>query len=73
MTVRLREVVAIVNSDQAGASRWTREFLEVAVSEGRLRDVPRETKSFVITDRTVYPSPISALTLARRALNGEVF
>lgn len=73
MTVRLREVIAIIDSEQSRTSRWTREFIEVARGEGRLADVPPDTKSFIVTDRRVYPSPISALTLVRRATNGEVF
>lgn len=73
MTVRLRKVIAIIDSEQANGSRWTREFLQIAASEGRLAEIPIETKAFIITDTTVYPSPISALTLTRRAMNGEVF
>lgn len=73
MTVRLREVIAIIDCEQAKGSRWTREFLQVAVSEGRLAQIPAETKAFIVTDEAVHPSPISALTLTRRAMNGEVF
>jgi len=55
---------------RAVKSSITREFLEVVGDEGFVRDITggSKAKSFVITDRGVFISPISCATLLKRAL-----
>ncbi|MDA8346547.1 MAG: DUF370 domain-containing protein [Thermaerobacter sp.] len=73
MTVRLSEVIAILDLQRAAHAPASREYLEVARSEHRLEGIPSDTKSLVITAKTIFPSPISSITLARRAAAKEVF
>lgn len=68
MIVRLTEVVAILDYRVARAAA-SKEYLQLARSEGRLYDVSDgEAKSFVIAKDAVYLSPISSTTLKKRAL-----
>lgn len=64
----LRDLVVIVNAENALGAHSTREFLQMAREEGFVRELDGANfKSIVVTDRTVYLSPIAALTLKRRA------
>ncbi len=70
-SVLLREVVGIFDLDSTKHSPATREFLEIAKDEGLIFVVGTEDKikSFIITKEKVYYSPISSITLQKRALN----
>lgn len=72
VTVRLSEVIAILDRHRAGNAPATRDYLALAKAEKRLGKLPEGTKSLVITDAAIYTSPISSVTLARRAANREV-
>jgi hypothetical protein len=72
VTVRLRDVVAVIDQNALRHSAVTREFVALAKAEGRFVAGAEEAKSYVVTTSLVYASPISALTLARRAQLGEV-
>ena len=73
VSVRLREIVVLLDGEAVKHSAASREFIELAKAEGRFVATSREEpKSYVITTHLVYASPISALTLARRAELGEV-
>lgn len=64
--VRLKNVIAIFDLEVAGAPA-SKEYLQIAKDEGFLVDVSEGTpKSFVTTDRKVYLSPISSVTLKKR-------
>jgi extracellular matrix regulatory protein B len=66
--VRSREIVAIINSENSMGAQSTREFLKNAREKGAIQEMePNNFKSMVVTDHTVYLSPISALTLRKRA------
>jgi EAL domain-containing protein (putative c-di-GMP-specific phosphodiesterase class I) len=66
--VRTREIVAIINSENSLGAQSTREFLKTAREKGLIQEVGHNNfKSIVITGRTVYLSPISALTLKKRS------
>ncbi len=73
MTVRLSEVIAILDLKRIAHAPASREYLEVARSERRLEAIPSDAKSLVVTRKTIFPSPISSITLARRAAAREVF
>jgi extracellular matrix regulatory protein B len=67
IVVRSAEVVAIIDHNMT-ASKWMRKFLENKEERHQLISVSKEdTKSFVITKDKIYCSPISSLTLKRRA------
>lgn len=66
--VQSKEVIAIFDVKMKYSSDSTKEFLDVADEEGFVVVIDEnETKSFVVTTRKVYYSPISSLTLKKRA------
>ncbi|WP_018131398.1 extracellular matrix regulator RemB [Effusibacillus pohliae] len=66
--VSSKEVIAIFDLKMKEAADSTQEFLKVAEEEGFVVVVDEnESKSFVVTNRKVYFSPISSLTLKKRA------
>ena len=72
-SIRLREVIAIVDVSAIDSSPHTRDFVALAKAEGRIEGVLDESvKSLVILGSKVYPSLISSATLARRAAAGEI-
>ncbi len=73
MTVRLSEVIAILDLERTEHAPATREYLQMARVEKRLGEIADDIKSLVVTDGAIYPSPISSVTLARRAAAREVF
>ncbi|BCJ87467.1 extracellular matrix regulator RemB [Effusibacillus dendaii] len=63
-----REVIAIFETKTKDLAESTKEFLNVAEEEGFVIVIDEnESKSFVVTDKNVYFSPISSLTLKKRA------
>jgi extracellular matrix regulatory protein B len=65
--VRSNDVVAIIDNHM-DSSKITKEFLDQKASEQLLIRISKEeTKSYVIMPDRVYCSPISSLTLKRRA------
>lgn len=63
-----KEVIAICDLRMRDSADSTREFLNVAEEEGFVVVIDEnESKSFVVTTRKVYYSPISSLTLKKRA------
>ena len=58
----------ILNSELEATSQETRTFLQKAKEQGRMIEMDGEDcKSYIITRQQVYCSPISSLTLKRRA------
>lgn len=55
---------------RAVKSSITKEFIEVVYDEGFVKDITggSKAKSFVITDKEVFISPISCTTLLKRAV-----
>jgi extracellular matrix regulatory protein B len=75
VVVSLRRVVAIFDLRSSQSAEATREFLQLAQSEKKVTDVAGgDAKSLVLTDTEVFLSPISSLTLMKRAdfLNSNV-
>ncbi|HBE77220.1 MAG TPA: DUF370 domain-containing protein [Firmicutes bacterium] len=60
-------IVAIIKADNTMGASSTKEFLKTAQEEGFIQKIGKEYTSIVITDRTIYLSPISTQTLKKRA------
>lgn len=68
-----KDVIAIIDIKNNHKSRITDEFLQVADEEGFVRHVTEQgkAKSFVLTTKHVYYSPISSYTLKKRSDSAE--
>lgn len=65
--IPVKEIIAIIDIETE-QSKITNEFISVATEEGFVKDISDgKGKSMVITDKTIYLSPISSLTLKKRA------
>ncbi|MCG0238461.1 MAG: DUF370 domain-containing protein [Firmicutes bacterium] len=70
VVVSLKEVISILDLRTAGKAEATREFLQACRAQNRVVQIADgEPKSVVVTDRHVYLSPISSLTLKKRSLS----
>lgn len=66
--VSTKEVISILDYQTVKSSKITKKFMEDEKKEKRVVDSSaEETKSYVITKDAIYCSPISSLTLKRRA------
>ncbi len=73
VVLRTTEIVAILDARLLRASEVNQLFLERAAAAGRIRGHSlAAARSVVVTTRGVYPSNLSAATLARRARRGLV-
>jgi extracellular matrix regulatory protein B len=72
VSVRTKDVVAIVDLKAARTSAATKEFLDIMKEENTLSDISDgDPKSFIVTVDRVFLSPISASTLAKRAFSSN--
>ena len=63
-----KELIAIINLENPVIAASTKEFIKVAEEEGFITDLAeKDAKSCIITNRDVYMSPISSVTLKNRA------
>lgn len=70
VSVRSKDIIAIIDIRTARESVATKEFLEITKDEGTLEDISMgDPKSFVVTVDRVYLSPISASTLGKRTID----
>jgi hypothetical protein len=66
--INSRSLVAILKSDSVLGANSSKEFFKTAQEEGFIANLDQEEyKSIVITDKDIYLSPISTLTLKKRA------
>ncbi|NLW45986.1 MAG: DUF370 domain-containing protein [Firmicutes bacterium] len=66
--INSKSLVAILNADSVLGANSSKEFLKTAQEEGFIANLDQEEyKSIVITDKDIYLSPISSLTLRKRA------
>lgn len=66
--VNSRQIIAILNVESVLGANSSKEFLKTAQEEGFISNLnQKEYKSVVITDKNIYLSPISTLTLKKRA------
>jgi hypothetical protein len=71
LSVLKKDVVGIFDYYLLKKSKITKEFLEVVDSEGCLDkkyDI-NKIKSFIVTQRKIYLSPISSITLQKRMMD----
>lgn len=68
VVVLKKDVIAILDIRTAQAA-VTKEFIEIAGDEGFIRNIYEKDreKSFVVTTRDIYMSPISCSTLKKRS------
>lgn len=71
ISVPKKNVVGIFDAEKMKKSTISKEFLDLAKSEGIIEySAPdQKRKSFIITTEKIYYSPISSLTLQKRAEN----
>jgi len=67
LTIHHRQIVAIVDRDLLDRSPETRQWFSRLRGLNQIYGDEKDAKSLVIVDGGVYCSPISALTLLRRA------
>ena len=68
VVVSLKKVIAILDLRTATAAVATREFVELCRNDKVVLDISGgEPKSLVLTEREIYLSPISSLTLKKRS------
>lgn len=69
VTIPQKELLGIFDLETAKKSAVTKEFLELARTEKVLIEIvpPQQSKSFILTDKNIYFSPISSTTLQKRA------
>ena len=67
--VSKEEVIAILNMQLVNKSEINREFMELAEDDGFISNIAESSapKSFIITTKKVYLSPISSTTLKKRS------
>ncbi|TMW71995.1 extracellular matrix regulator RemB [Alteribacter natronophilus] len=66
--IRSKDVVAILDHQSRGMSQDNQEFLSENSSRKKVTEISADTiKSVVVTEEQIYLSPISSLTLKRRA------
>ena len=67
--VSKEEVIAILNMQLVNKSEINREFIELAEDDGFISSIAKKDapKSFIITTKKVYLSPISSTTLKKRS------
>lgn len=66
--VSTKEVITIIDHQSVKTSKMTRKFIQdERKNKVLVEDDMEETKSYVITKDAIYCSPISSLTLKRRA------
>jgi regulator of extracellular matrix RemA (YlzA/DUF370 family) len=66
--VSTKEVISILDHQSVKTSKITKRFIEDEKKSKRVVDNHvEETKSYIITKDAIYCSPISSLTLKRRA------
>ncbi|MCL5290210.1 MAG: extracellular matrix regulator RemB [Bacillota bacterium] len=70
VVVLKKDIIAILDA-RTKNSAITREFIEIAKDEGFIEPISNQEKekSFVITTKEIYVSPISCTTLKKRSDN----
>lgn len=77
ISVKIKNIVAIMDLETTSVSKITKKFLKIAQKESSVINVNEELpKSYVITSDEekirVYISPISSQTLLKRANNNDI-
>jgi len=71
--IRISELITILDAGSRRSPATLAPFLDETEKQGRLEKISdqEEVKSYVVTRTVVYASPISSLTLLKRAQQGE--
>ncbi len=67
LVIPLRDIIAIIDSESALTSDNTKEFLKQAHEKGIIDNSASNVKTYIITEKTIYTSNISSMTLKQRA------
>ena len=72
IVIPMKNVIAIIDIDTTTISKDTKDFLKIAEDEGFIKAISDDLpKTFIITETDrkskIYLSPISSLTLQKRA------
>lgn len=70
VSILIKDIVAIIDLKTKHNSQCTKEFLNVAAEEDFIVSLTNEPNSFIVTTERIYLSPISAMTLKKRASDG---
>ncbi len=70
VSILIKDIVAIIDLKTKYNSQCTKEFLNVAAEEDFIVSLTTEPNSFIVTTERIYLSPISAMTLKKRASDG---
>lgn len=67
--VRGKEIIGIFNYDLIQKSRDSKEFIEITTNERGIEKIntTKKIKSFIVTQNKTFLSPISTITLEKRA------
>ena len=65
--VNSKQIIAIINAENSMGANSTKEFIKIAQEKGAVKKLDHDYVSIIVTDQAVYLSPISSLTLKKRA------
>lgn len=66
--VSSKKIIAILNAEHTVGNNTKKDFLKTETAKGNVTEINSENyKSIVLTDKKIYLSPISSLTLKKRA------
>lgn len=73
VSVLQKDIIGIFDLAVAEKNGPAKELLEIAKGEKSLYSIAmnEKAKSFIVTDSKIYLSPISSITLMKRALNRD--
>jgi len=68
-----KDIIGIFDYNLIKKSRATKEFMEIAANEHLVirGEEDKKIKSFIVTSKKIYLSPISADTLQKRVMSGN--
>ena len=67
LVIPLKDIIAIIDKESAFKSEDTRQFFEQAEKRGTIKNTADKIKTYILTDKTIYTSTISSMTLRQRA------
>lgn len=65
--IPLKDIIAIIDKESSFKSEYTKQFFKLAQKEGIINDTDDKAKTYIITEKTIYTSRISSVTLRQRA------
>lgn len=71
--IRAAEIIAILQFEDSEAPEQKNPFITLAGAKESVTITPELVKSVIITDHIIYYSPVSSITLNRRAQTGQGF